>query len=82
VIAARLELDLLTGLDLQAAGDLAHLHNAPFRFHFMNLEGSRLRQRAADQPIRLIPGIRDGHVSGADIGSGGGCARPRLIDNN
>src|SRR5215510_15299788 len=55
VIAAGLELDLLTGADLEAALDLAHLHRSAVHLHLMHLEAAGLHQRAANKPLRLAP---------------------------
>jgi hypothetical protein len=52
MVAARLELDGLAGLDLKPASDGAHLHDAAFHGHLMDFDAVGGGKRAADQASR------------------------------
>jgi hypothetical protein len=54
---ARLEIDRLARLDLDAALHFAHLRHALIHRHLVNLESGRGIRRAAEQPIGLGPGV-------------------------
>src|SRR5688572_9705810 len=76
----RLELDSFTRLDLDAFGQVAHLHHAAYRAHLMDFETAGEACRTADQPVR-----RGAIVGDLEVATGDGRAfrcrsRPGMTD--
>ena len=80
VIGAGLEFDGLAGLDLDAVGQLPHLHHAAVHRHLVDLEFAGGRIGAADQPVGLGPGVDELHVAAGDLRALGRGAGPGMFD--
>src|SRR5579863_7923454 len=65
----------------EAVLELAHLHDAVFRLHFMDLDGGEIR-RAAGQTVGRRALVLDRHIRAPDFGALWGRARPGLLDDN
>src|SRR5713101_1497335 len=78
--AVGLELERLARLDLDAAGDGAHLHHALIHGHLMDFDLSGVGKRAAEEAVGGRSGVLDAHIAGPGLGALGRGAGPRMID--